>query len=286
MRKAIKTEFWKAFHNPLLWLALAGGAVVVIISVRDCIVHFAEWKSRVYGSAGVSLRSEGYSLFVFALPYDRHSFSAGLFRYIWPILAAMPYGSSYIQERRSGVYNQVVTRIGRKKYFFAKYLAVFVTGGAVLALTQAAALLADAMVLPYWKIHVTLIEVLTNGAFLSELFYENAWLHALAWFGMVFLLGGSAACLTFFAWTGLRLWTLVSIVPFAIIFVTNAVLDRITSAGIIHNTGIIRKAFNVLNIMEINHPAYPGFSRLLVVGVIVAATLAVGYIQVVKHELD
>ena len=286
MKRAIKTELWKAFHNPLLWLALAGGAVVALLSVRDCITHFAEWKSRVYLSSGVSLSSEGYSLFVFALPYDTHSYSSGLFRYIWPILAAIPYGSSYMQERRSGVYNQIVTRIGRKKYFFAKYLAVFVTGGAVLALTQAAALLADAMVLPYWKMRVTFMDVLTNGAFLSELFYESPWLHALAWFGMVFLIGGSAACLTFFAWTGLRLWSLVSIVPFAIIFVTNAVLDRVIGTGALHNTGIVRKAFNVLNIMEINHQAYPGFSRLLVVGALVAATLAAGYVQVVKHELD
>ena len=292
MRKAIKIELWKAFHNPMLWLALAGSAFIVLANVWDCAAEMSNWTRVVQPFMGdpdvpASIFStEGYSLFVLSLPYYSNLFSAQVFIYVWPILAAIPYGTSYMTDRRTGVYNQIVSRIGRKKYFIAKYSAVFVTGGLVVALTVLAALLADAMVAPYWKVHISLLEVIHSGAFLSTLYYTHPWLHILCWCGVLFFIGGCTACLTFFAWTGLRLRALTAVIPFAIYFVIATVASRLISAGFIPYSDFVQKFSNVLFMVQVQSSAYPGFWALIMAGIITVITLIAGYFQVVRHELD
>ncbi len=290
MRKALKAELWKAFHDPMLLLTALCCLLIVAANVWNCAAEMADWarSSRPPEGAAPDIRysTEGYSLFVLSLPYYPQLFSAHVFNYIWPLLAAIPYGTSYMQERRTGVFNQVVSRIGRKKYFFAKYIAVFVTGGVAVSLTELTAVLADAMVVPYWRVHISLMETLHNGAFLSTLYYTHPWLHLLCWCGALFLIGGSTACLTFFAWTGLRLRALTVVIPFAIYFVTGTVIGRLIASGLIPRSSLLSKVANVLFVVQVGHSSYPGLWSLAVAGVVTAVTLIAGYIQVVKNELD
>lgn len=282
MTRLLKTELWKAFHNPMMWLALAGGSFLILASVLDSMGYVKD------GMNASGVYSSAYSLFVLAMPYFFITFSANAFMYVWPILAAMPYGSSYMQERRSGVYNQIVSRVGRRRYFIAKYVAVFIAGGAVVALTHFGSLLADALVIPYWKVSIKdpMWTVHPPAGFLSELYYQNPWLHAVCWSGVMFLLGGSTACLTFFAWTGLRLRALVTLIPFAIYFMVSTVVRQLVSAGVLPYTSFVRKVSSLLYIVNVNQAVYPGMWRLAVTGILAVITFAVGYFQVVKHELD
>lgn len=282
MTRLIRSELWKAFHNPMMWLALAGGSVIIALSVLDSMSFVRE------GMNDAGVYSSGYSLFVLALPYLHVTFSANVFTYVWPILAAMPYGSSYMRERRTGVYGQIVSRVGRKRYFLAKYAAVFISGGAVVFFAHFGSLLADAQVLPYWKVSIkdAMWPVHPPYGFLSELYYQSPWLHALCWSGVMFLLGGSTACLTFFAWTGLRLRSLVAVIPFAIYFIIPTVTRQLIDAGILPMSLLVRRVSSLLYIVSVNSPVYPGMWRLAVTGILAVLGLTAGYFQVVRHELD
>lgn len=63
MRRALRTELWKAFHNPMLRLAMAGGAFIILASVWDSARLMAEWAE----TAKTDLSTEGYSLFALAV---------------------------------------------------------------------------------------------------------------------------------------------------------------------------------------------------------------------------
>lgn len=290
MKKAIRLELWKAFHSPMLWVALAGAAVIVLTNVWACAEEIAGWIRVVSPylddpeAPSSILNLEGYSLFTLSLPYYFGNFSGQAFLYIWPLLAAIPYGTSYMTDRRTGVYNQIVSRIGRKKYLIAKYAAVFVTGGLVVALTVLVALLADAMVLPFWKVHLTTIQVVQNGAFLSALYYAHPWLHALCWCLVLFCIGGSVACLTFFAWTGLRLRALVAVIPFAVFFVISTIVSRLVNAGLIPSSDLTNTIGTLLYSVSVSQNT--GLVPLIIAAVITVITFIAAYIQVVRHELD
>ena len=290
MKKAIKTELWKAFHNPMIWLALAAGAFIVGASARDCLAMINEFNGRVNRALELGLEisrsAEGYSLFVFAIPYDGVGFASRLFIYVWPLIAAAPYGWSYLQERRTGVYDQIVSRVGVRPYFLAKYIAVFVSGGAVVALTVLASLLVDAAILPVWTLHPTFMRPVFNGNFLSVLFYTHPWVHALIWCGVLFLFAGATACLCFFAWTGLRLRALAVIIPFALYFVMRTVIYRVIVSGvhILFYPELLLRLASLLSLVVVANTS--GWDILYITGIVTALTLAVGYWRVVKHELD
>ncbi len=155
-------------------------------------------------------------------------------------------------------------------------------------LTHFGSLLADALVLPYWRVSIkdAMWPVHPPAGFLSELYYQNPWLHALCWSGVLSLLGGSTACLSFFAWTGLRLRALVTVIPFAIYFIIPTVTRQLVDAGILPLSLPVRRISSLLYIVQVNQSVYPGMWRLAVAGILAALGLAAGYFQVVKHELD
>lgn len=188
MKNTIKTELWKAFHNRMFFLALAvGGAIVAMDALQNIpkVQYYTEailWDiARGYGTGG----SSGFCVAMLSMFYSGMNFTSRLIIYLWPLMAAIPYGWSYLQERRSGVFNQIVSRAGARTYFAAKYVAVFCSGGAVISLTMLADLLVNALICPFAVLSpVDMSGIVTNGHFLSGLFYTHPWAHALIWCGV------------------------------------------------------------------------------------------------------
>lgn len=209
------------------------------------------------------------------------SFSRSLFFFIWPVLAAMPYGWSYSSERRSGYYNQVASRSSRKRYFCSKYIAVFVSGGLAVAVPLLFDLLANALVSPDAVPDVTLmIQPISNGCFLSGLYYTHPWVFALIWCFVDFLWGGVAACTCFLVGAKIRLQVIVMLVPFMIFVLLDGLNTTVRRFMLLYQT------FSPLQLAQpITMSANPGWVVFSVMGVLFLLTVTVGYWQVVKHEL-
>ena len=170
---SLKTELQKALHNRWFFAALAIGLLLSAVNIGENLALIAEM--------GEHRGRMSASLFCYWLGITPGT-AKGVFYTIWPLLAALPYGWSYIQERTSGVHDQIVYRVGRKKYFFAKYLAVFVSGGLALMTPLLFDLLANALVCTYWVPNVTYyLTLVFDGHFLSTLYYTQPWLYALLW---------------------------------------------------------------------------------------------------------
>lgn len=279
MKNNLKAELWKLLHNPMLYLALAIGALFVLMEVRENAGLMQEFLSRISTSVpGRSKAHTGYSLFALSMPYFGCSMGASLYYFFWPILAAMPFGWSYLQERRSGAYDQLVIRSSPRTYFLSKFISVFIGGGLVTAGVFAFDMLANAMVVPYALISPkSMLSPIDNISPFSELFFTCPWAHAAIWCGINFLYGGMAASLCFLVGTKLRFQVLVTLVPFVLFFLIDFLYHP--SGGKVVE----------LSPRDLLRPALltptSGWVVFSVLGALTALSFGVGYWQVVKHEL-
>lgn len=280
----VRQELWKAFHNPCFWVSVLAGVVLAVWG----IAHNTRFLYSLMGSTRwaaenqipISSSLEGASLFIAWIAVDGMGFAAGLLYFIWPLLCALPYGYSAVQERKSGVNNQIAIRCGKKRYFYGKFLAVFLSGGVVFAVPVVGNLLGNALICP--DILPCVAEdmvMLFNRNFLSELYYTYPWVFALAWSGIDFVFGGCGACLSFLCSTRCRFPFLAVVVPFVFLQAVNYL-----AAFAANLTGSVY----LLSPLRMPKPSTylhnPGW--LLLSGCIVLAGIGwiAGYLQVVKHE--
>lgn len=285
MTNALRTELRKALTNKMLYIAIGIGLVFCAWDVVENYekMRFFDEQLQWIIDSGARLRTghDGYSLFYLWMGLSPNTRSASMFYLIWPVLAAMAYGWSYINERRSGVYNQIASRTGAKTYYVAKYIAVFVSGGLAVGVPMLLNLLANALVCPYAVISSS-FGIVLNGHFLSELFYTNPWAYGLVWCCMVFLSGGVAACLCFVVGTKLRHGVMVMLTPYAIYVVLNSLISNLEQSVWMENY----LALSPLALIRATPGHYnPEWLVFGILGLLTLISFGVGYWQVVKHEL-
>lgn len=139
MQSVLKMELKKAFANKLFLCALCLAAAIAVYSAVFCIHAYHIFGQMDMNSAqitGYALNPElpGTSLFTQWIGKEFISPASSLFYLLMPLLAALGYGWSYCNERKSGYIKSIVTRTPRKNYFLSKYIAVFLSGGAVITI--------------------------------------------------------------------------------------------------------------------------------------------------------
>lgn len=281
MRNNLSTELWKALHNPMFYAALAIGCGIGMINVLENIPIAREISATIRAEDYVGSRSPwGFSLFLLWMPVSGMSYGKMLFGLVWPILAAMPFGWSYLQERRGGLYNQLSFRAGRRVCYLSKYIAVFVSGGLVVAVPVLANLMVNAMFCPYELPNVLNMLQIGDGYALSELYFTTPWVYALLWCGIDFLLGGAAAGLCFVVGAWFRLQVMVILTPFALLLVLDAVFETVRS-----QYGWNLELSPLQLAAAVPERANPEWAVALAFLGMAAVGFGVGYWQVMRHEL-
>ena len=269
----------------MLYLAMVVGLIFSSMDVWENYVKLEEFHETLQWIVGLDSRigtgHAGYSLFHLWMGIYPNTQGASLFYAIWPVLAAMAYGWSYIEERRSGVYNQIASRTNARTYFVSKYVAVFVSGGLAVGVPMLVNLLSNALVCPYAKIPATYAIVSNNNIF-SELFHTCPWAYGLLWCGMTFLCGGVAACLCFVVGTKLRHGVMVMLTPYAIYVALDALFANLKPTVLRGIGYALSPLWTVTSVPGFANPEWLVFSIL---GLLTLLSFCVGYWQVVKHEL-
>ena len=286
MKGNLKSELWKAFHNKMFLLALAVGLLMSAANILQNSATVAEMTEstlrllqkdpeRFVGGHG------GFSLFMLWL-LIYYSLGSLAFDFYWPILAALPYGWSYLKERRSGVYDQIVSRMGKKAYFRAKYVAVFLSGGAVVGGTALFDLLVNALICPVEMPSIAGLPPVFNGHFLSMLYFRNPWLFCLAFCGLAFLWGGVTGTLCLAVGTLPRFQVFVILFPYLLYYVCNMIYFQI-----LQSFGSLPLLSPLLLIQAAPTTAFnPGWAIFGVMGVIALLGSAIGYWQVTRREFS
>lgn len=279
MKNIVKTELWKATHNKMFFVSLIIGIAIALLDMVesiDTVQRLTEgnlWaKEAGYGTGG----QDGSSLFIWWLPINGVNMGANIFYFVWPILAAIPYGWSYCQERKTGTCNQIVTRLNARAYFLAKYIAVFVSGGLAIMLPVLFSLLANALFCPALIPDLGFSSVF-NGYFMSETYYTYPWIYSLCWCVMEFLLGGATAVLCFVVGSMLRYQFMTILTPFAFV-----IIYEILSVKLLEGPKYITSPLYM--IMAAPGNANPAWLLLLAYGIMAGIGFILGYWQVVKRE--
>ncbi len=283
MKVTIRSELYKAVHTRMLYIAIALGVAICAGDIIENIIKIRffneqmEWM--LVADFPIRTGHTGYSLFYLWMGISPLTSSGSLFHIVWPALAAMAYGWSYNEERRSGLYNQIVIRSNPTAYYNAKYIGVFVSGGLAVSVPLLINLLVNALILPY---DIPFPGTIPNGYFLSQFFYTCPWAYGLIWCGMVFLMGGAAACFCFITGTKLRHSVMVILVPYAIYICIDAVLYGFLPNVMTKINLMISPLWQIQARPPLHNPAWLLFAFLAVE---TAISYGVGYWQVVKHEL-
>lgn len=285
MKNTLRTELRKALTNKMLYIAIGIGLVFCALDVLENCEKISLFNERLQQAitSGSRRRTghDGYSLFYLWMGINPNTRGANLFFAIWPALGALAYGWSYIEERRSGVYNQIASRTSAKTYYICKYITVFVSGGLAVAIPVLLNLLANALVCPYAKIS-PVYNMVGNGYFMSELFHTSPWAYGLIWCVVVFLCGGVAACLCFVVGTKLRYGVMVVLTPYALYVAIDALIASLLPTVLVDYPYILSPLHLVKGMPGLCNPEWMVF---LILGGLTLISFGVGYWQVVKHEL-
>ena len=103
----LRGELWKVFHARAFYIALAAGLLIQLYNV----VWNIEYVQEIYNSGPRHADGDTRSLFILWLSANG-TLAYFLFRWLFPLLALIPYGWSYRSEAQSG-YN---TRIKRRLF--------------------------------------------------------------------------------------------------------------------------------------------------------------------------
>lgn len=192
MKTLIKIEFERAFRSKGLLISLIVGAAIAII--QFAVVVFPVSRNILEFFDG-SVNTYPRSVFKWWMGVDSIHPYLRIYVIIFPLLAAIPYASSYFEDRKHGYIKSMCTRVRRRQYLISKYAAVFVTGGIAVTLPMLLNLLLTASVLP------SLVPV-GNGMFgvgsvcmYSDLFYVHPYLYTFLYMIMYFVYGGVFATL-------------------------------------------------------------------------------------------
>mgnify|MGYP001178155547 CR=1 FL=1 len=179
MSAIYKNEIKRAFKSTGMGISLLVGCglaiwhvISVIIPTHKFLISSSEFFTGdpLYIQEGLFYNWMGIVLF----PVQSY-----IFFMIIPLLAVMPFGSSFFEDRSSGYLVNVCTRIKKEEYFKAKYLAVFLSGGVVVVIPLILNLALSALFLPMLIPDNGCNTTITCKSMGYELFYRQPILYIL-----------------------------------------------------------------------------------------------------------
>ncbi len=203
MKRLLKLELKKAFCSRWFIAALLIGMVLAGICACTTAVSFygeggpAEYIKECIANNAVPLGGLDSNTLYNNWLGGTYNTSTVVFFYLVPLIAVLPCGWNCSEEINEGYLKVIVPRVGRRRYFSAKLIAAFTSGGAVVALTLLFSLMITAAIVPAIAIqpYNEMYYGVSHGDMLSSMAYSHPLLYALVYIGIDFLLAGCFACL-------------------------------------------------------------------------------------------
>lgn len=167
MLSIYKIELCRAFKNKRFYLALSIGMIIVGI-------HMFTWLPELVSANKYIKNNFPYNAYFGWICGNEIPWQPYLYFILLPLIATLPYGYSMFEDRKSAFMKQIIIRCGKKDYYKAKFIAVFLSGGTAVVIPLLINLMVTLMFLPsfcpdpsegrYW---------IGNSTMLSGLFYSH-----------------------------------------------------------------------------------------------------------------
>ncbi len=223
MKILLKTELKKALKNKAFLASVIISILLTILSLIFCVSIYNRDMRDMELIRGMDNYSANpdisiYSLFNHWIGGESMSLGSSVYFFIFPILCAMPYGWSYCVERKSGYTRTMVVLAGKKKYFAAKYIATFVSGGLAVVIPFIINIAMTACFFPAIKPEIEndiYYAVFKNGL-MSELFYSKPFLYLFFYLIIDFVFCGLLADISLAAASFIKQKYVTVMIPFVV----------------------------------------------------------------------
>ena len=132
-RKVLKIELRRAFFNRRMAASFMIGCGISILLIFHYLLRYvAQWNEMAFELKGrLEYPAHVFNHWICGNTYNLEGF---LYFVILPLLAVLPHSLSFYEDRKNGYIRQVYTRSDREIYLVAKYVSVFLAGGAAVVL--------------------------------------------------------------------------------------------------------------------------------------------------------
>lgn len=234
MCSVLKLELKKAFKNKFFWISVVLGCLITLLSFEHMVNMYYEGMSAISGNSTDIIYDPHIGInTVFNCWIGGEPFSLGssIYFFVFPLLIALPYGWSYSEERKCGYRRMMITKTGKKKYYCAKYVAVFLSGGVAMVLPLIFNFWMTLLVVPAILPDVTMnmFYGVFGGSFLAELYYTVPFLYVAIYLFIDFVYCGFWVCICM-AVSGIvrQKWGVV-LIPFLLLLFVHVITDYIYS---------------------------------------------------------
>ena len=234
MCSVLKLELKKAFKNKFFWISVVLGCLITLLSFEHMVNMYYEGMSAISGNSTDIIYDPHIGInTVFNCWIGGEPFSLGssIYFFVFPLLIALPYGWSYSEERKCGYRRMMITKTGKKKYYCAKYVAVFLSGGVAMVLPLIFNFWMTLLVVPAILPDVTMnmFYSVFGGSFLAELYYTVPFLYVAIYLFIDFVYCGFLVCICM-AVSGIvrQKWGVV-LIPFLLLLFVHVITDYIYS---------------------------------------------------------
>ena len=194
--KAIYTnEIKRAFNTIGMKLALLVGCALSIWHVITVIMPISEGQNYELSADVIDDLYVPISLFSTWMGNELFPIQSYIFYLILPLLAVLPFGSSLFEDIKSGYIINVCTRVEKKIYFKAKYLAVFLSGGVAVVAPLLLNLVLSSMFMPAFIPDNGTVGTISPTTMVYEVFFTHPLIYVLMFIVIDFIFAGVIATL-------------------------------------------------------------------------------------------
>ncbi len=194
--KAIYTnEIKRAFNTIGMKLALLVGCALSIWHVITVIMPISEGQNYELSANAIDDLYVPISLFSTWMGNELFPIQSYIFYLILPLLAVLPFGSSFFEDIKSGYIINVCTRVEKKIYFKAKYLAVFLSGGVAVVAPLLLNLVLSSMFMPAFIPDNGTVGTISPTTMAYEVFFTHPLIYVLMLIVIDFIFAGVMATL-------------------------------------------------------------------------------------------
>lgn len=224
VKQILKTELKRAFTGKMFFISIGLGCILAILQllleVTGHLPYMANYFTYQKPMTGIDYF---FSAWMGGNPTDIYGY---IFFLLLPILAVLPYADTFYTDMKSGFVKNLLLRVKRRHYFFAKYIAAFLAGGAAVVIPLLLNFLSAAMVLP------AILPQSTSGShpiwitsMWHGLYYNHPFVYEFLYMGLDFLFAGifAAVALSVTRLAQNRIITLLS--PFILYIFLSAFFD-------------------------------------------------------------
>lgn len=150
-----------------------------------------------------------------------------LYRLLLPLLAALPFASSYAADVNSGYLRQLVIRTDKRRYLFSKLFAVWFSGGVAAVFPLAASFMAATAVLPFRGPARMVNSIVGSNQMFGELYANTPLLYILLASAVIFAFCGAMALIGTFLSLYIGQPFLIVVAPFTLYLAADIVARRL-----------------------------------------------------------